>query len=749
MQERYADVIIDISHEAVDRPFQYRIPQELADRVRPGCQVDIPFGRGNSLRKGYVIGISEQSECDDDRLKSIAGVSDGAVAVPGRLLALAAWIKENYGSTMINAIQTVLPVRRTVRQQASRTVVLREDADPDKLEYAYMKKNASAKLRLLRALESVRGLSMRQVTNDLKIGRQTIYAMESEGVIRIEADGREESGGVQDTGRTLTCAELSCEQKKLVDEFERDYDSNITRTYLLRGVTGSGKTEVYVRCIRKVVASGRQAIMLIPEIALTYQTVSYFKRYFGDRVAVINSRLSGSEKYDCFERAENGEVDVVIGPRSALFTPFENLGLIIMDEEHESSYKSDSPPKYHAREVAIKRAEMERASVILGSATPSVESYAKASDGTYRLWTMNERVQGGRLAKTSIVDLREELRRGNRSVISDELSADIADRLEKKEQIMLFVNRRGFNSCVSCRSCGEVIRCPHCDVALTKHMGGETGGKLLCHYCGYAAPSPRLCPSCGSRYIGGYGVGTEKVEQEIKRLFPEASVLRMDRDTTSHKNSYRDILTSFAKGEADILVGTQMIVKGHDFENVTLVGIILADLTLFSGDYRAGERTFDLLTQAAGRAGRGEKEGKVVIQTYKPDNYAILAAAEQDYDAFYQTESAYRSFMRYPPEWNMLVVMATGVDEEQLVNLTDRLYSLIREKYGGTKRLSVIGPAEPAIERIRDLHRRVLYIKHEDYSVLVGIKDMLEGELSAEGDGGMSVFFDFNPVNAY
>ena len=752
MRELYADVIIDISHEAIDRAFQYVIPDELRDQIKPGCQVNIPFGRGNKLRKGYVTGISENTEYDRDKLKSVDSICTDGITASGRLLALAAWIRRNYGSTMINAIQTVMPVKKAVKAVTIRYAVLDCD-DVEACEYRYMKKNAKAKLRLLRELRLRTVIPMGEITGDLGVSYQAVRAMQDEGVIRITEDShyREVTPeNVKRLANEIPDIELNEAQSKVVDEFTDDIDRGVHKTYLLHGVTGSGKTEVYVRCIQEVIRCGRQAIVLIPEIALTYQTVKYFTRYFGDRVTVVNSRLSEGERYDQFERARKGDVDVVIGPRSALFTPFERLGLIIIDEEHESSYKSDNPPKYHARETAIERARIEGASVILGSATPSVESYKKALDGEFRLWVMGDRVAGRSMAETSIVDLRDELHHGNRSIISDELAGDIADRLRRSEQVMLFINKRGYNSFVSCRDCGEAVKCPHCDVSMTKHNDRNGGrGTLVCHYCGYSVPEPEMCPSCGSRLIGGYGVGTEKVEQEINRLFPEARTLRMDRDTTSKKNSYEQILESFGRGDADILIGTQMIVKGHDFARVTLVGVLLADLTLFSGDYRAGERTFDLITQAAGRAGRGDAPGKVVIQTYKPDNYAIVAAAAQDYRVFYDTEKAYRSFMRYPPEWNMLVIMAVGTDEEQLANIMDRMYSLIRGKYINEKQLSVVGPSEPAIARIKDMYRRVLYVKHRDYDILVGIKDYVEDWLKDTGESELSVFFDFNPMNMY
>jgi primosomal protein N' (replication factor Y) len=522
-------------------------------------------------------------------------------------------------------------------------------------------------------------------------------------------------------------------------------DNGLNKTYLLHGVTGSGKTEIYVRTIQKVVSMGKQAIVLIPEIALTYQTIKYFRSYFGDRVTIINSKLSNGEKYDQFMKAKNGDVDIVIGPRSALFAPFPNLGLIIIDEEHESSYKSDYPPKYHAREVAVKRAELEHASVILGSATPSVESYKKACEGTYVMWKLTKRAVSSCMAETSIVDLRQELRRGNRSIISDELAEDIRDRLDKKQQIMLFINKRGYNSFVSCRSCGEAIKCPHCDVTLTKH----NDNMLICHYCGYKIKQPSTCPTCNSKLIGGYGTGTQKVEEEIRKMFPTARTLRMDKDTTSKKNSHEAILEAFGQGEADILIGTQMIVKGHDFPNVTLVGIILADLTLFNNDYRAAERTFDLLTQAAGRAGRGKLPGKVVIQTYQPEHYAILAAASQNYEAFYGSEEGYRRLMKYPPECNMMVILMVSENEEQLIIKADEITALIKNNFKDDRKMAVIGPSVPVISKIKDIYRRVVYVKNFEYNELVRAKDLIEAYITDTEDNIVNIQFDFNPANMY
>ena len=477
--------------------------------------------------------------------------------------------------------------------------------------------------------------------------------------------------------------------------------------------------------IEEVVKSGRQAILLIPEISLTFQNISRFQKRFGERVTIIHSKLSKGEKFDQFERARQGEVDVVIGPRSALFAPFNNLGVIIIDEEHENSYKSDNPPKYHSREVAIERARICGASVVLGSATPAIESFTKAKLGEYKLLTLSKRATKGELAEVSVVDLREELRAGNRSIFSRELKERMQECLAAKKQMMLFLNRRGYAGFVSCRSCGHVIKCPHCDISLTYHKDGN----LHCHYCGFWQPYHKKCPNCGSAYIGTFGIGTQKVEEVIYREFPGARVLRMDFDTTKGKNSHQEILQKFSQGQADILLGTQMIVKGHDFPNVTLVGVIAADLTLASHDYRSNEVTFSLLTQAAGRAGRGEEKGHVVIQTYQPEHYSILAAAKQDYNGFYEMEYTYRQLLKYPPVYQMLVILVTGKEESSVSEFSAELATEIKNQFGKVKELQVLGPNKAGVLKISDIFRYVIYIKHVDYEILVRVKDDLEKKI--------------------
>ncbi len=762
MSHKYADIIIDISHEAIDRTFQYKIPERLAAEIGIGTKVSIPFGRGNHLRTGYVISFSDKPQFDESKLKTIDSVCENGVAIEGELIELAAYMKEQYGSTMISALKTVMPIKEKVRGLVHKEVCLLPDRQICEERCAqYQKKNAKAKLRLLQELMQEQVIPYELVTGKLNISSPTLKAMEKEGIIAIEEEGYYrtifEGDGKKGENRCEGITEGNSQreipneqQQAVIDRILTDYESGKHDTYLLKGVTGSGKTLVYLNVIEKVVAMGKQAIVLIPEIALTYQTVKRFRQRFGNKVTIMNSKLSKGERFDQFERAKNGDVSVMIGPRSALFAPFSNLGVIVIDEEHETSYKSEYPPKYHAREIAIERARMAGAFVVLGSATPSVESYYHAMCGEYQLLTLTERAkENASMADVSVVDLREELKQGNRSIFSRHLKELMKDRLQKKQQTMLFINRRGFAGFVSCRSCGYVFECPHCDVSLTEHFPGTAQDKLVCHYCGYEIPKPKVCPKCSSPYIAGFGIGTQKVEEQVRVLFPEARVLRMDADTTKNKNSHEQILTKFANEEADILVGTQMIVKGHDFANVTLVGMVAADLTMFDNDFRSAERTFDLLTQAAGRAGRGELPGEVVIQTYAPEHYCIKTAAKQDYEAFYEEEKAYRSLMSYPPFGYMLAIFMEASRYEEVKKISELLQDVVLqvpEPY----RVNVVGPCDATIARINDRYRRILYLKHADNNRLIWIKNQLERYLEDNAlNKDCYVTFDFNPLTAY
>ena len=563
--------------------------------------------------------------------------------------------------------------------------------------------------------------------------------MESKGLVKIieEREFRLPTGDLPEEEKRPV---LTPEQMEVLETYKKRRDEK--KPFLLYGVTGSGKTEVYLQIIEEVISGGRQAIVLIPEISLTYQTLVRFYRRFKDRVSTINSRMTPAERYDQFERAKTGDISVMIGPRSALFTPFSNLGVIIIDEEHDDSYKSGQIPRYHARETAIQRGRMTGASVVLGSATPSVESYERAEAGEYIRLDMPHRVSKRSLPHCEIVDMRQELKRGNRTMFSGLLSEHIKDRLKKQEQIMLFLNRRGLVSSVSCRECGHVIKCPHCDVSLSLHRGG----RLTCHYCGYSMPQVKSCPNCGSAYIRGFRVGTQSIEDELIKSFPGIRVLRMDADTTGGKDGHRRILEAFSNREADVLLGTQMIVKGHDFPGVTLMGIMIADISLNSSDYRGGERTFQILTQAAGRAGRGDIPGDVVIQTYQPDNYSITSAAAQDYESFYARESEYRKLMKYPPFSHMLSIMISSEEEGQAAGRAAAIKSFIDEM--SVIGAVVLGPFMAPVGKLRDVYRRVVYVKNTNYDRLVFIKDRLERYLLNErGYSKAYVSFDFDPMD--
>ncbi|MBQ6806023.1 MAG: primosomal protein N' [Lachnospiraceae bacterium] len=745
MSNKYADIIVDISHEKVDRPFQYRIPDRLLERIAPGVRVHVPFGKGNKDMIGYVVDISDKTDYPVDKIKEITCLDEKGTTVESDLIQTAYWMKRHYGSTMITALKTVLPVKQKLKQLEKKKVTRYCDEETIvKYLEECTRKHQTAKARVLEALLKEEVLPYELLRQKLNIATATLQSLEKQGIIKIEAENYYRNPVKQITERD-SAKPLSEKQRFIMEDIVQDYRKGKRGTYLVHGITGSGKTEVYLGIIEQMIAMGKQAIVLIPEIALTYQTLLRFYKRFGDRVSVMNSTLSMGEKYDQMERARNGQLDVIIGPRSALFTPFPQLGVIIIDEEHENSYKSESMPKYHARETAMQIASCKGASVVLGSATPSLEAYYRAKKGEYKLYELKERLTGGQLPQVYTVDLREELKEGNRSIFSRKLKELIATRLQTGEQTMLFLNRRGYAGFVSCRACGHVMKCPHCDVSLSEHRNG----KLICHYCGHEEHKPEKCPSCGSKYLLGFKAGTEQIEAAVHKEFPQARVLRMDADSTKTKDSYEKILSAFADGQADILVGTQMIVKGHDFPNVTLVGILAADLSLNQNDYRAGERTFQLLTQAAGRAGRGMKAGEVVIQTYQPEHYSIVHAANQDYESFYEEEIMYRELLSYPPAAHMLAILVVSKMEEEGSGLLTQFVTQIRQTFGEEKELYMIGPTQASVSKINDMYRHVLYLKHSDYEKLVQIKDILEEYSRKQELKNQTVQFDFEPMNVY
>ena len=738
---KYAGVIVDISLEKLDRVFDYKVPAYLEGILHPGMQVWIPFGNGNRRIKGFVVSLADTCSYEEYKVKELLGVCEGAISVEGQLIELAAWMRERYGCTMNQAMKTVLPVKNKVKEQTKVLVSLNIDKTAVD-EYAEKNKRAKARIRVLQTLLEKGTLEKDKLLEEASTTGATLKELQEAGLLSLQSEtiyrlpkiAREEKKEII----------LNQNQQTILDNFRQDFAEGRCENYLLHGVTGSGKTEVYMGMLENVLNSGKQAIVLIPEIALTFQTVMRFYGRFGDKVSVIHSKMSAGERYDQMERAKRGEISIMIGPRSAVFTPFSNLGMIIIDEEHEGSYKSETNPKYHAREVAKKRCEMSPASLVLGSATPSIESYFKASCGEYKLLKLPNRINDLNLAAVQVVDLRQELKEGNRSVISRALRKQMQEALDKNQQIMLFLNRRGHTGFISCRSCGHVLKCPHCDVSLTLHKDG----RMRCHYCGYEQTTVKNCPECGSPYIGGFRAGTQAIEEVVRKEFPDAKILRMDMDTTRKKGSYEAILESFSKKEADILIGTQMIVKGHDFPAVTLVGVLLADLSLHASDYMAAERTFQLLTQAVGRAGRGNLPGNAVIQTYQPEHYAVQRAAAQDYEGFYDLEIAYRDLMSYPPMSGMLAMLLQGADEDILEAESEKIKTMILEM--DIPLLRVTGPTPAVISKISDIYRRVIYLKHEDVKELYCVREMIDEAVKNETiSKEIRVEYDENPLYAY
>lgn len=740
-KKRYADVIVDISHEKIDRPFQYLIPSALEEAVHEGTRVRIPFGMGNRLITGYVIEIKSVPDFDPGKIKEIDSICEEGITIEGSLIRLAAWMKETYGSTMIRCLKTILPVKEKEKIRIREQVVLnRTRSEALQILDDYRKKHYKAKARLMELLAEKGTADRLTVMKELKIPASTLKSMQNEGVLRIEAHRSwrmpaelEEAAG-QKKIPVPTAA-----QSQVIDGILEEWRTK-NRTCLIHGITGSGKTLIYMELTKKVLSEGRQAIILIPEIALSWQIVQRFLSGFGDIVTVLHSRMGRSERFDQFERVRSGEAKIIVGPRSALFAPFENLGLIVIDEEQELSYRSEESPRYDAREAAVFRGKLEGAHVVMGSATPSIDSYQKCMEGEYALFDLPDRIGEARLPRVFIADMRKELQEGNRSMLSRLLEEKIAQRLEKKEQIMLFLNRRGYAGFFSCRSCGYVVRCPHCDVSMTLH----SNGKMICHYCGYETPEVKQCPSCGSEFISGLSIGTQKVADMVQRKFPQARILRMDQDSTRKKGGHEKILRAFMEHEADILVGTQMIVKGHDFPNVTLVGALMADMSLFASDYRAPEKTYQLLVQAIGRAGRGELGGEAVIQTYQPEHYSIQAAASQDYAEFFNEEMEERKAMLFPPAAHLLAVRGSCKDEERLhkaMFFSGKFLQMVGKK----KTTTIIGPAPEVVSKVQDQFREVLFIKEEDEKELRRLRQALEKYIEInQGFDEVSIQYDLD-----
>ena len=741
----FAQVIVDIVNENVARTFSYLIPEGMALSV--GQRVEVPFAR--MIKEGVVVGFTDVCDVPPEKLREVRAPLEDYAAVLPPLLRLARQMARDAHCPLAETLRLMLPAEMRGGRIAVKTQPVVQLAIPlNEVDAAIEKQGRSQKRRMLLTL--LRDGDIHPVEELRLLVRdpmEPLHTLEDAGLIRMmKAEVLRRPAGDEACDKVID-PPLTPYQQEVMDVVLPDLRAGKGK-YLLHGVTGSGKTEVFIRLVRQVLSMGKAAVILVPEIALTPQMVSWFRARFGDTAAVLHSRLSAGERFDEWRRIRHGQARVIIGARSAIFAPCENLGLIVVDEEHETTYLSDRHPRYDAREVAALRAENEGATLLLASATPSILSFAKARRGDYTLLEMPHRVNNRPMPQVEIVDMRREIENGNRSVFSALLMQKLKDCMARGEQAMLLMNRRGYNSFVSCRSCGLTMKCPNCDVALTYHMvGGD--GRLHCHYCGYMTDTPSTCPECASRYIRFFGAGTQKVEDELKKLLPDVPVVRMDVDTTSGKEGHAKILDEFRSGRARILVGTQMIAKGLDFPKVTLVGVVAADMTLNLPDYRSRERTFQLLTQVAGRAGRGTIPGEVVIQTYKPEDEIIQASASQDYRAFFEMEFARRRTALYPPFTilaRLLVESGSELNARQAAAaLHARCNALLEGHPEWKKRVLMMLFDQPDIKVLRGKSRwHVLFkllVNPATEEFVAALTD-----LAREPHEGAEVYFEYNPT---
>ncbi|MGG3738729.1 primosomal protein N' [Aeribacillus pallidus] len=798
-----AAVIVDVPTMQTDKEFDYLIPDEWVGKIVPGMRVIVPFGPRKV--QGVVVRLKPTSTVKN--LKKISEPMDLSPVLNKELLQLGEWLTEHTLCFKISAYQAMLPAAMKAKYEKKLVLVNREGINQlpvelqqwfnDRTEISWKEADQRNWLSTLQTAVSIgtfevvydvkdkarkkieKHYLLSHPTDELKRIMDTFskHAKKQREVLEFLLKSPETSWTMKELTtacQTSTSVVQELVKKGILQEkevevyrdpyqhrsFEKTYPLPLTdqqqkaispilssiengdhRTYLLYGVTGSGKTEIYLQAIQRVLEQGKEAIVLVPEISLTPQMVHRFKGRFGDDVAVLHSGLSIGEKYDEWRKVQRKEVKVVVGARSAIFAPFENIGIIIIDEEHETSYKQEENPRYHARDVAIYRGKFHGCPVVLGSATPSLESFARAQKNVYHLLTLSKRMNDRSLPDVSIVDMREELRKGNRSMFSTLLFEKLQDRLEKGQQTVLFLNRRGYSSFVMCRDCGSVMQCPHCDISLTYH---RVTNQLKCHYCGFETTVPGVCTECGSEHIRYFGTGTQKVEEELGKLLPHARVIRMDVDTTSRKGAHERLLSQFQEGKADILLGTQMIAKGLDFPNITLVGVLSADTMLHLPDFRASEKTFQLLTQVSGRAGRHELQGEVVIQTYTPEHYSIELAGEQNYNDFYQKEMVMRKMGRYPPFYYLALIHVSHEDLMKVISVCEKITSYMKTQL--SEEAIILGPTVSPIPRINDRYRYQCLIKYKREPRLIpALKKILDFYVKERNSENVYVSVDLHP----
>lgn len=792
-----AKVIVDVPASTINQTFDYAIPKNFQPVLQPGMRVVIPFGPRKIT--GFVIDIQATSEFD--KIKNIIEILDITPVLTAELLELGKWLADSTLSLYISTYQAMLP--QVLRSKYKKEVIrLNEDALPAQLEQLFENKEVVPYEVVLERIDSLKQLQdfitagtlginyvvKSQITKkiqtiitpaslgELQIGLVSLSAnaIRQQEVIEyfIKHPGPIEQAKLNRHLKTTSATIKPLVTKELltvdkVETYRNPYDREFpktenlsltkeqataikpindaienrqAKTFLLHGVTGSGKTEIYLQAIEKVIAKGQEAIVLVPEIALTPQMVERFKGRFGSKVAVLHSALSVGEKYDEWRKIQAKEVQVVVGARSAVFAPFEKLGIIIIDEEHETTYKQEESPRYHARDVAIKRSEMSGFPVVLGSATPTLESFARAKKDVYGLLTLTKRTNEKAMPDVEIIDMREELHAGNRTMFSRALTKGIKKRMENNEQIILLLNRRGYSNFALCRDCGHVEECPNCDISLTYHKRDNV---LKCHYCMHEIPMPTNCPACKSDLIRFFGTGTQRVEEALNEAIPEAKIIRMDVDTTRGKGSHEKLLSQFSSHEADILLGTQMIAKGLDFENVTLVGVLAADSMLHLPDFRSSEKSFQLITQVSGRAGRHELTGEVIVQTYSPDHYSVNLASKYDFNGFYEHEMHIRRTFQYPPYVFLVLITVSHEEEMKVRDVTHKFRALLEQRI--QQNSSMLGPSPSPIARMKNRYRYQLIIKYRNEPHLQTIIKEIRDQFQSEMRKNLQIIVDFNP----
>lgn len=714
-------VLIEISNRSVDKIFDYKVPLELEELIKVGIRVEVPFGY--QKLEGFVLEIKNNSNLD--QVKEIIRVVDDDIVLNDELIELGKIIQKETLSTLISCYQVMLPKAL----KAKNKVEINKKYDI----YYRLNKEIISDMKLNETQEELIHMFQDKDIVPKKelmmISASSLKTLVNKNVLIEE---KQEHYRMNYLDKSSSMKELTEEQQKVVDSV----DLNKNCTYLLHGVTGSGKTEVYINLIEKILSMGKTAIVLVPEISLTPQMVNRFEQVFGQKIAAIHSALSEGEKYDEWRRINRGEVSIVIGARSAIFAPLSNIGIIIIDEEHSDSYKQENNPRYDAKNIALIRSKTHGCPVVMGSATPLLDSYARSLKGVYQLLELPNRVNGKSLPKVELIDMNEEMKH-SKGHFSKKLLSAISETIEKHEQVILLLNRRGYSSFVSCKNCSYTVKCPHCDISLTYHKSSNT---LRCHYCGYGTSLPKKCPECGEESISTLGVGTEKIEEELESFLPNAKVLRMDVDTTSRKGMHKKMIHSFKNHEYDILLGTQIVAKGLDFPLVTLVGVINADTSLNIPDFRSSENTFSLLSQVSGRSGRSQKEGKVLIQTYNKDHYAIKFSTSHDYKSFYQKEMNIRKQLKYPPYYYICYVRISGKDYDYVSNEANKIKRSLDRNLLNT---IILGPSPAMVFRVNNTYRYGIILKYKKEDNLYETLEKIINHYKENKK--ITIDIDFNP----